>query len=138
VPFFVTDNQYPAGAERRGSGAIVVSFTVGSLAFDYIISPVTLERYIENMEKPVTEARPRLVPMPAALGNQKIRASVSLGSAELSLGELATIRVGDVVTLDRLVDQPASMRFGTDCHGCRGFIGVKDGALAFRVSRTEK
>lgn len=138
IPSFVTDNPLPKGAELLGSGAMVISFKVDSTAFDYVVSPVTVERYIEAVDAPTREKGKELAPLNTALGNQKVRASISLGSAELSLGELASIRIGDVVTLDKLIDQPASMRFGVNGHACEGFLGVKENSLAFRVSRIEQ
>lgn len=137
VPFFITDNQLPDSAEICGSGAIVIRIKVGTLTLDYIVSPLTVERYIEDLEPPPQEKRKQLVELSSALGNQMVSAKVLLGSAELSLGELATIRIGDVVTLDKCVDQPASMRFGVNTDTCEGFIGIKGGSLAFRISHVE-
>lgn len=137
VPFFLADNLIPKGAEWRGSGAVVIKFSVGSLSFDYVVSPITVERYLKGLDTPHQESRQKLIPLQAALGNQKLNARVSLGSAALSLGELATICIGDVVTLDKRIDEPASMRLGVNGDACEGSIGTKGESLAFRISRIE-
>jgi hypothetical protein len=138
VPFFVTDNPFPKGAELRGSGALVIGFNIGGLSFDYVISPMTVERYIEGIEVPYQESRQHLTPLQAALGNQKLNGRVSLGSTVLSLGELATIRIGDVVTLDKHINEPAVMKLGINGDACDGFIGTKGNALAFRIAQVKE
>ncbi len=138
VAFFVTDNPFPPDSRLRGSGAILIGFRLGSLRFDYVVSPVTVERYLEGLDKPQQETRRQLTPLQAALGNQRLNARVSLGSAELSLGELATIRIGDVVTLDKAIDEPAAMRLGMNGDACAGFIGTKGESLAFRISEIKE
>jgi flagellar motor switch/type III secretory pathway protein FliN len=137
VPFFTTANQFPVNAKLCGSGAIVLQIKIATHSLDYIVSPLTVERYIEAVDPPPGEKRKQLDEFSSAIGNQKIGAQVVLGSAELSLAELSTIRVGDVVTLDSCIDQPASIRFGLNGDGCEGFIGIKRGRLAFRISQVE-
>jgi flagellar motor switch/type III secretory pathway protein FliN len=137
IPFFITENLLPKDAEHRGSGTIVVRISIEELLFDYIVSPVTVERYLKTVDSPPDEIRNQLTSLQSALGNQKLRTSVSLGSAELSLGELATIRIGDVVSLDKCINEPASMMFGANGTevACEGYIGVKGNSLAFRISQ---
>lgn len=139
VPFFVTDNSYPEGAELLGSGAIVFGVRIDSLSFDCVVSPLTVERYLESLDVPKQEAEScqELTPLHAALGKQKLSARVSLGSAVLSLGELATIRIGDVVALDQHINEPATMRLGSNGDACEGFIGTKGNALAFRIAQVK-
>ncbi|MEW8149566.1 MAG: FliM/FliN family flagellar motor switch protein [Candidatus Thiodiazotropha endolucinida] len=138
VPFFVTDNQFPKGAMLRGSGAIVIKLNIGGLYVHYVISPMTVERYLKTLGNPDQELRQKLTPLQTALANQELSARVSLGSATLSLGELATIRIGDVVTLDKHINEPASMRLGKNGDVCEGFIGVKGKSMAFRISQAKK
>ncbi|MEW8024310.1 MAG: FliM/FliN family flagellar motor switch protein [Candidatus Thiodiazotropha sp.] len=135
VPFFVTDNQLPKGTMLRGSGAIVIKLNIGGLYVHYVISPMTVERYLNTLGTPDQESRQSLTPLHTALANQELSARVSLGSATLSLGELATIRIGDVVTLDKHINEPASMRLGINGDVCEGFIGIKGESLAFRISQ---
>ncbi|MGD8911373.1 MAG: FliM/FliN family flagellar motor C-terminal domain-containing protein [Candidatus Thiodiazotropha sp.] len=138
VPFFVTDKPFPKGAELRGSGAVVIGFRVSSLSFNCVVSPLTVERYLDGLDTSCQKSNRKLIPLQAALGNQKLNARVSIGSAVLSLGELATIRVGDVVTLDKHINEPAAMRLGDNCDGCEGFIGTKGNALAFRITQVKQ
>ncbi len=138
VPFFVTKKVLPEQVKQHGSGAIAVKVGIGSLSFDIFFSPATVERYLKSVEQPDEKQRPVLASFTQALGKQKVRAKVSLGSADLSLKELATIRVGDVVPLDKRCDEPASMSFNGNGGACEGFIGVRGSAMVFRVSRLKE
>ncbi|MEJ2610280.1 MAG: FliM/FliN family flagellar motor C-terminal domain-containing protein [Candidatus Thiodiazotropha sp.] len=135
--FFVTDNILPKEASVLGSGAMVIWVKVGNLPFAYIVSPQIVENYLKSCDQPPQETRRKLVPVLSALDRQKVRANVSLGSAELSLGDLGTIQVGDVVTLNRRINEPSVMRFGANGIACKGFIGAKGKSLAFRISQIE-
>ncbi|WP_316369613.1 FliM/FliN family flagellar motor C-terminal domain-containing protein [Candidatus Thiodiazotropha sp. CDECU1] len=135
VPIVVTDNPMPKGSELRGSGALALNIRIGGLSLDYVVSPMTVERYLEAQESPAQTSPQKLTRLHAALANQKLSARVSLGSAALSLGELATMRIGDVVALDKHIDEPALMRLGFNGDACDGFIGTKGESLAIRLSR---
>jgi hypothetical protein len=138
VPFFVADNQLPEGAGDRGSGALVLGVKVGRLKLRFIVSPLTIERYIKALESPPShENRKKLVDLTSAISDQRVSAKVVLGSAELTLGELSSIRIGDVITLDKSINQPALLRVGISGNGCEGFIGTFGESLAFRVSDVE-
>lgn len=135
VPFLVTEDPLPASALARASGAVVLRVQVDYLTFTLVVSPACVERYLETLDPPAPRERAPLTHLTDALGNQTVRAQVTLGSADLSLSDLLSIRVGDVVALDQRIDQPSSLRFGADGAECDGFIGVKAGRLAFRIRR---
>ncbi len=138
IAFSVTKEALPLGAKQRGSGAIVVKITINGLSFDFFVSPATVERYLKTIESPALPKRPELDSFPTALGQQTLRAKFSLGSADLSLKDLATIRIGDVVMLDKRFDEPAAMCVNENSGACEGFIGIKGKRLAFRVSQLKQ
>ncbi|MES9851125.1 MAG: FliM/FliN family flagellar motor switch protein [Candidatus Thiodiazotropha sp. L084R] len=138
TPFFVTNKMLPKEATAKGSGAMVIWIKIGDIPFAFFISRQIVELYLtgSNQGQP-KESRSELIAVKQALGKQKIKASISLGSAELSISELATIRIGDVVSLNKRIDEPSAMKFDAYGTACEGFIGTKEDALAFRISRIE-
>ena len=54
----------------------------------------------------------------------KVNVSVSLGTASLTMSELRQLRVGDVIVLDTVTDQPLKVYFGADSEPWLGYPGV--------------
>ncbi len=90
-----------------------------------IAYPNTLLRELVRdwqMNKPKKEKR-------VTFSNQTLQAlkvdvSVSLGTASLTMSELRQLRVGDVVVLDTVTDQPLKVHFGADSEPWLGYPGV--------------
>lgn len=81
-----------------------------------------------------TVVRGGLLPVADALGHRRVMLDVHLGEAEIELGMLQSLRLGDVVTLSHGLEQPASVRWpasqGTDEHAV-----LFDGHLGRRGTR---
>lgn len=136
IPFFTTENSYPQDADRLASGAIIIEFQIDNIEFSFVISPATVERYIKEVTQEVKLNNSIDVSsLQEALQSQRLKASVYIGSAELKLEELATIGIGDVVTLDKKFNDCAQMKFDANGHSCDGFIGLRDNSLGFRIER---
>ena len=54
----------------------------------------------------------------------KVSVAVSLGTASLTMSELRQLRVGDVIVLDTVTDQPLKVHFGADSEPWLGYPGV--------------
>ncbi|MES9938914.1 MAG: FliM/FliN family flagellar motor switch protein [Candidatus Thiodiazotropha sp. 6PLUC2] len=136
--FFLKNKILPKEATAKGSGAMVIWVKVGDMPFAFFVSPRTVELYLDgsNLGRP-KESRTKLVDVRQSLGRQKVKANISLGTAALSISELATIRIGDVVSLDKRINEPSAMKFDAYGTACEGFIGSKGNTLAFRISRIE-
>jgi flagellar motor switch protein FliN/FliY len=61
---------------------------------------------LEPLDAVQLEGRPLLASALPFLGAVKVRVSVRVGSAEVSVAELLKVEGGTVLPLDRLVDQP--------------------------------
>lgn len=88
--------------------------------------------------------RPRVVPMAQAIGARRLRLTVELAPVELLLGELQTLRIGDVLTLPHRLDTPLAVRqqsTGGDAAvpgpACHGYLGARDGVRAVELLRTD-
>ncbi|ODB85631.1 hypothetical protein A3194_12415 [Candidatus Thiodiazotropha endoloripes] len=136
VPFFTTDNNFPQDADRFASGAVIIRFQIDELKFSYVISPATVERYIkEEILEVQSKCSVNLTSLQEATKKQSVKASVYIGTAEIKLEELATISVGDVVTLDKKYNEHAQIKFDTNGYSCNGFIGLINGSLGIRITR---
>lgn len=66
----------------------------------------------------------------------KVDVCVSLGGASLTMSELRQLRVGDVVVLDTLTDQPLRIQLGPDAGPWLGYPGVaQNHKLAVQLQR---
>jgi len=68
--------------------------------------------------------RTGLQPRRAALAAERIVVDVCVGEAELALPELATLAVGDVLCLDRSLEQPALVKLRGGAPLCTGHLGL--------------
>jgi hypothetical protein len=132
--FLITDKVLPINSKQRGSGVITVQLKILNMSFDFVISSTTVDRYVTFTDvSNITEMKP-LSSLKSALGKQKLRSTVSIGIAELTLSELASIQTGDVITLDKNVNEPATMQFSNNAGPvCNGLIGIKNNSFAFRI-----
>lgn len=64
----------------------------------------------------------------------RVRAEITLGEAEITVGALSSVRVGDVISLDACVDEPVALRFEGCDNVLLGYLGTHNGALAIQVS----
>lgn len=67
----------------------------------------------------------------------KVRASVMLGEAEMSVGKLLDLRDGDVLALDRQIDQPLEMLLDGKIVA-RGELVVVGEKLGLRITEIAK
>jgi hypothetical protein len=68
-----------------------------------------------------------------ALGNERIALRVLLADAELSLGQLASLQIGDVIPLRHRVDRPARILTSDGATLCDGWLGQSGGHLAVEL-----
>lgn len=71
-----------------------------------------------------------------ALADRRVTLRVMLGGAQLNLGQIQALRVGDVIPLSHRLDAPAQV-VGADGHQvCDGWLGQSEGHLAVELSAT--
>lgn len=71
----------------------------------------------------------------AALATRGIGLRAMLGGVELSLRQLQSLRVGDVVPLEHRLDEPALVESATAEPVCHGWLGQQDGHVAIEMVR---
>lgn len=87
------------------------------------INPATSKRRLGN-----------LASRQSALTSQTAHVEVCAGDAELALPELATLTVGDVITLDRRLQDPALVKFGNGTVICAGYLGTQGERKAVQLT----
>jgi len=110
----------PAHMLRRGSGAVVCSVSLNS-KFVKLILPATALPTRQQKTMPVTH--PAIVALPQALAKVQITLSAEVSRAELTLGYLGTLAVGDVLALPTGMDQILRLCGPGDATICHAHLG---------------
>jgi len=96
--------------------------------------------------RPAPASKTRLIPLKEAMASQPLRFSVELDPTELSLGDLQSLRVGDVLALTHRLDSPLTLRSqrtiadgsATEAVGvCLAYLGAQQGQRAIEILRTD-
>jgi flagellar motor switch protein FliM len=86
-----------------------------------------------STSRPTAKAGP-LQPRTAAIGNGTVQLEITLGDAELSLAELASIAVGDVISLDASPRDPISVRTSDGQAAFHAYLGRNTERKVIQVS----
>jgi flagellar motor switch/type III secretory pathway protein FliN len=124
----------PAALFARWSGATVVRLE-GAVAIEILLDADCMQqlagaepsRAQEASEYPVT-------PVVEALAGHKLKLGIELAGCELTLGELAHLRVGDVVTVPHPIDEPVRVTVSGQSL-CAAYLGRSQGAKAVELAR---
>jgi flagellar motor switch/type III secretory pathway protein FliN len=112
----------------RGSGAIYAGIAISDEKITVIISPGIARGYLTNLSLNPRESKP-LAKITDALGHVKVKLEVAAGAADLSLGELNSLSIGDVIKLDAKLDRPVRVLLGKQ-KICSAFLGARKGSKA--------
>ena len=126
----------PHEAHVPGSGCLTLSVDIAGAETAVWLSRVLVERWVKNVPArtpAVAEQAPTLVSPQHAISGQKVRARVRLGDADLTLGELAVLAVGDVIKLDNGIADQAELAFQDSHTKCLGYLGTSGGNYALRI-----
>jgi flagellar motor switch/type III secretory pathway protein FliN len=127
------------GGWRRSVGAPsrdAETFAVGSVegrpllhvAVDF---PLAVE--LVKSRAPVPPAGRALRPMAEGLARQKVPVSALLGRCRLSLGDFAGLAAGDVLVLDRALEDELELALGGQATGARCTIASEGEALSLNI-----
>lgn len=79
-----------------------------------------------------------LTPPLAAIANETLQGDIILGEAELTVGALSQLQVGDVVELDKALVEPIALVFNNSNTHFLGHLGKEGQQYAMRVNRVGK
>jgi len=69
-----------------------------------------------------------------ALAHEKVILRAALGGAELNLGQLQSLRIGDVIPLQHRLDTPLKVITGEGTELCEGWLGRRQGRIAIEMA----
>ncbi|MCG8668254.1 MAG: FliM/FliN family flagellar motor C-terminal domain-containing protein [Pseudomonadales bacterium] len=115
-------------AHRFGSGWLIANVDVAGCEITLRLSPILFEKRADKPADTMDMGKPLDL-----LDNEKIQLKVSLGAATISLGDLRNLDVGDVVTLNHGVNQPAQVENQQGKVLFKGRLGSKDGQRALAL-----
>jgi flagellar motor switch/type III secretory pathway protein FliN len=117
------------------SGAIHVRISLsGQAALDLLFEHRSLEPCWSSLPAgPVGPALPPLVARSQALGRQSVRLQVHAGQAGVSVGNLLSLAVGDVIRFNHPVDAPLPVQSASGQVLFDGFLGLRDAHMALEL-----
>lgn len=119
---------------RPGAAAVYCELSVGAISLSVLLSPEGLQRI---WSKPIgPRAEGATMQVREALGGvteSKVKVRAQLPSAEMTLGDLASMNVGDVIRLSARVDEPIAVQVGDTRRALRANLGLASGARAIQV-----
>ena len=115
---------------KRHSGSALVKISLGGVALSVL---VPFERLPSNPVAIKPAAVKSLTPLPIALSNTDLRVFAELGEVEISLGNFASLQVGDVINLSIAIDQPLTVFTGNRCPIGAAHLGQQNGFRALAM-----
>lgn len=83
---------------------------------------------------PPALADPSITRLDQALARERITLRTVLGGAELTLGQLQSLRIGDVIPLAHRLDAPLNVVTAEGAALCEGWLGQRQGRVAIEMS----
>lgn len=120
----------PARLLRRGSGAVLCRVRFGERAIDCLLPAEALPA---SGPAPRSNAAPGLATLHQALAKVAVPLGVEVSRAELTLGYLRTLAVGDVLALPTRVDQSLRVTGPGGTTVCHAHLGAQAGFHAVQL-----
>lgn len=118
----------------RGAGTLVLRLTVGKHSLRCLIGAEAVEHLAANAPKAPAPAKLAPLNLVHVLRDTVITLPVRAGNAELGLGSLLTVGVGDVIALDNPIDDTVTVHGPGGRPLFEGYLGQVDGVIAVEMS----
>lgn len=122
----------PTWLMRRGSGAVLCRMLFGERAIACLLPAETLPTTSQTRQD---SAFPGLATLHHALAKVSVPLSVEVSQAELTLGYLRTLAVGDVLALPTRIDQASRVVGPGGTTVCHAHLGTQGGFHAAQLIR---
>lgn len=129
----------PASSWTRGAGVLALRLSIGKQSMYVLISQTAVSGIVGRIGLAVE----RLTPLAAvdfhhALHDIRLRLPLEIGRAEVGLGSLMMLGVGDVIRLDTLADHPMTVMGPAGTALFDAYLGLADQNVALEVVRRDK
>ena len=129
VSHAVTASVPPAYLWRRGSGAVLCTIRLGDKSLSLLLPAVS----IPPINTASTTPRAPITLLQHALHQAQVKLCVEVSQAELTLGYLGTLAVGDVLSLPTHLDEPLRVSGPGDTTICQAHLGSLQGYHAIEL-----
>ncbi|MBI2308401.1 MAG: FliM/FliN family flagellar motor switch protein [Rhodocyclales bacterium] len=116
-----------------GAGAACALPDTASLCPDLVFSGELVERIVARPRPAGTAGKADLVQRENAIGNRRARVEVVLGTAELTLADLANVSSGDVIRLQSRFREPLLVRSQEGVPLFSANLGAADASKAIQI-----
>ncbi|MBI3900272.1 MAG: FliM/FliN family flagellar motor switch protein [Gammaproteobacteria bacterium] len=118
-------------------GYVAASVDIGDgLSWVLLLYPKTTQALTSTLK--VRQVPAVLTPTRRAIESQTAAIEVTAGDAELTLQEMATLAVGDVIRLDHKLEDPLPVLFGDDGRLVAGHLGTAGEHKAIQLTLAHK
>jgi hypothetical protein len=115
-----------------GEAGMIAECTVGErLRLAIMLWPTTVLSCLTRAQAPRSNYGP-LEPLRGAIESGTVRLEVLAGEAEMAVGELATLKPGDVIKLNHKLERPLAVRIHEGEAIGTGYLGTRHGRPAVR------
>jgi hypothetical protein len=73
-----------------------------------------------------------------SIGRRPVSCHVQLGSATLSVDELSSLQLGDVLRIDQAWDKPLNISINSEAIKLHGYLGKQSGRKAIRITKASQ
>lgn len=126
-----TTGVIPRRLWRRGSGSVLCAISLGDLSLSLLLPAEAISSYA--VAEPSTGRRTPLVPLQTALSKVAVKLSVEISQMELTLGQMRTLAVGDVLALPTHLDEALMVRGPGGTAICLAHLGSLQGGHAVEL-----
>ena len=128
----LTTTEISTEVNRPGAGFMMVRVSVTTDHHIWLMmSPQYVEPILEVSDRKVSQSV--TVSPVLAIGNRRVTLELAVGTGELTIEELSSLAVGDVIPLDRKLNEEINVCIASDMPFCRGYMGVKQGRVAVQL-----
>ncbi|MFZ6659036.1 FliM/FliN family flagellar motor switch protein [Undibacterium sp. TJN19] len=122
--------QPPAQLFKSGSGAVVCTVYLGAKALWILLPEAALLRFKKFR---IASSSSKLLPLHKALKDIRVSLAVEVSGAELTIGYLGTLEIGDVLKLPTSLEQSLRVAMPDDTTVCHAHLGIASGSLAVEL-----
>lgn len=129
----------PSAGSNPWSGALCVSWSwcggVWQIGLPHrAVAALLGPQEAMSPASPARSGTPPKVALDRALGRQTVGLRVTLTGAQLDLGQLQSLKIGDVIPLAHRLDAPARITAADGASLCDGWLGQLEGRIAVQLA----
>jgi flagellar motor switch protein FliM len=118
---------------KRGSGAVICDVYIGENALEILLPDAAISHWRKSQS---VHSNPAVTSLHDALKNLTVKMNVEVSDAELTLGYLSTLAIGDVLKLPNKLDQTLKVITDDGVTVCHAHLGSASGVMAVEVIKS--